>query len=1243
MQSVDPRELVFPGDGELARLMREKRWEATPLGPVERWPEGLRSAVRMVLTSRFSMWMGWGDDLTFLYNDAYRSDTLGTKHPRVLGLPARETWSEIWSEIGPRLARVLREGRATWDEGLLLFLERNGYREETYHTFSYSPLHDDTGQIRGILCVVIEETGRVISERRVGLLGRLASETAGAKTSGELLAGLERSLASAPHDVPFSLTYLFGTGGAARLASQTGFTAGHPGAAAVIDLGPGPGLGGTARWPLREVLETGQPVEIALHDPSWPSGPWPSPPTRAVVVPIAQQGQSRPAGAFIAALNPHRTFDAGYREFISLLVGQLAAGLANAHAYEAERQRAESLAELDRAKTTFFSNVSHEFRTPLTLMLGPLGGLLGDPDVPPAIHAELATIHRNGLRLLKLVNTMLDFSRIEAGRATARFVPTDLAQLTSDLAAVFRAAIDKAGLRLIVDCPPVGVSVWVDRDMWEKIVLNLLSNAFKFTLHGEIAVALARRGDQVALTVRDTGTGIAAAELPHVFERFYRVEGTGGRTHEGTGIGLALVQELVRLHGGSIGATSELGRGTTFSVAIPIGGPVAGAEARPDDLPLGERDGQATAFVEEALRWLPEAAPLATPGPHRERILVVDDNADMRDYLRRLVEPRWAVETVANGHQALDAIRARRPDLVITDVMMPVLDGFGLIAAVRADPALRDLPVIMLSARAGEDARIEGLQAGATDYLGKPFASRELLVRVETLLLRAAVRAAEDRQVRRFATIFEQAPIAVAILRGPDHVFEVANQPYRTMIGGREVVGRTFAAALPEVVPQGIIALLDRAYQTGEPYIGKSLPVALHRTPGGPLEPSFFDVVYQPLRDAAGQVTGIASIGHDVTALATARQGAEAASRAKDEFLAMLGHELRNPLAPIMTALELMRLAPDTRTARERAVIERQVQHLVGLVDDLLDISRITRGKVELRAEPVLVAEIIERSVEVVSPLLEQRSHALTIEVVDGLAVHADPARLAQVISNLLTNAAKYTPNGGRLTVRAVCDADLVAISVADNGVGIEPSMLSRVFEPFAQERQSIDRAQGGLGLGLAIVDNLVKLHGGTVTAQSDGRGQGSVFTVNLPALAHGGPTSRAARKRHVTQPGEARVLIVDDNVDAAQLLADLLAAYGYRTLSVYDAPSALQAAAAFGPQIAVIDLGLPVMDGYELARHLLAPGPDAAPKLVALTGYGQAKDRARTAATGFSAHLVKPVDIDQLRQVIEQLLTGAA
>ncbi|HEX4417558.1 MAG TPA: ATP-binding protein, partial [Kofleriaceae bacterium] len=961
--------------------------------------------------------------------------------------------------------------------------------------------------------------------------------------------------------------------------------------------------------------------------------------------PIAHPGQARLAGAVIAGISPHRAFDAAYREFILLVVGQLGAGLASARSYEAERRRAESLAELDRAKTTFFSNVSHEFRTPLTLMLGPLGGLLADPDLPGRLHAELSTIHRNGLRLLKLVNTMLDFSRIEAGRTTARFEPTDLAQLTSDLASVFRAATDKAGLQLIVDCPPLDVAVRVDRDMWEKIVLNLVSNAFKFTLAGEIRVSLTRHEGRIDLIVRDTGSGIPEHELERVFERFHRVEGSAGRTHEGTGIGLALVQELVRLHGGVITVTSKLGRGTAFTVGIPL---VEGAGGSVEAAALEHRSGP-NAFIEEALRWLPDpssgdlapvvagAAAANAPEP-RGRVLVADDNADMRDYLRRLLGDRWDVETVGNGRLALAALRRRLPDLVISDVMMPELDGLGLLAEVRGDPALRELPMILLSARADEAARIEGLRAGATDYMHKPFASRELLARVETQLMRAALRSTERAHQRYLQMIFEQAPIAIAVLRGPEHVFEIANSRYRRILGEREMVGRRVADALPELAAQGFLDLLDRVYRTGEPFIGTSLPVTLHRTPDAPPEELFLDLFYHTLADPAGEVTGIAAVVHDVTALATARRDAEIANRAKDEFLAMLGHELRNPLAPIMTALELMRLRPGVGAERERAVIERQVQHLVGLVDDLLDVSRITRGKVELRAEPVELADVIARSIEVVSPLLEDHRHVLTVDAPRGLIVHGDPGRLAQVVSNLLTNAAKYTPRGGRIEVAAWRAAGDIQIRVTDNGLGIEPEMLRRIFEPFVQERQALDRARGGLGLGLAIVDNLIKLHGGTVVATSAGRDRGTAFTVTLPALAATSAAAGDARVRRAAEPGDARVLIVDDNIDAAQLLSDLLATAGYHTLAAHDGPSALAAAGTFQPQIAVIDLGLPVMDGYELARLLRARPELAATRLVALTGYGQSQDHARTTAAGFDAHLVKPIDIDQLHGVLELL-----
>ena len=322
------------------------------------------------------------------------------------------------------------------------------------------------------------------------------------------------------------------------------------------------------------------------------------------MAPIAQQGQERPAGLFIAGVNPHRPCDDGYRSFVDVMVGQIAAALANVRAYESERQRAEALTALDRAKTAFFSNVSHEFRTPLTLMLGPLDDVGARTDVPADVVEQLRMVRRNGLRLQRLVNTLLDFSRIEAGRAQARFEPVDLNALTRELASSFDSAVDRAGLRLVVDCERINGEVYADRSMWEKIVLNLLSNAFKYTLAGSIEVSLRATGEAVVLRVADTGVGIPHDELPKVFDRFHRIESTRGRSHEGSGIGLALVLELVKLHGGSIGVDSQVGVGTTFTVSMPVGRAHLPAEFVHEAPTESTAGGETTSFVEEALQWV---------------------------------------------------------------------------------------------------------------------------------------------------------------------------------------------------------------------------------------------------------------------------------------------------------------------------------------------------------------------------------------------------------------------------------------------------------------------------------------------------------------------------------------------------------------------------------------------------------------------------------------------------------------
>ncbi len=767
------------GKSELAKLIRDFDWGKTSLGAQGGWPKSLQTAVAIMLASRQPIWIGWGAELIYLYNDPYKS-IIGGKHPWALGKPTAVVWSEIWQDISPLLSQAMGGDEGIYVEAQLLIMERNGYPEETHYTFSYSPIPDDDGRVGGIFCANTDDTQRVIGERQLALLRELAATTAEARTWQQACERCAGALATDPHDLPFAMIYILDPGGrTASLASAAGIGRDHPA------LLPTLAVHGDHEWPLADVLKDRQPRIVANLESAFqaifPRGPWQQAPNTAVVLPIMPSGETGHEGFLIAGLNPFRLFDDSYAGFMKLVAGQIAAAIANAEAYEQERRRAEALAELDHAKTAFFSNVSHEFRTPLTLMLGPLEDALrrGD-DLPPQRREEITLAHRNALRLLRLVNTLLDYSRVEAGRMLTHFESTDLGVATRETAANFASVCERANLTLQIDCEARLPPVDVDRQMWEKIVLNLISNAFKFTFSGGITVRLGDRDGRVALTVSDTGVGIPASELPHVFERFHRVEGQRGRTYEGSGIGLALVRELVALHNGEVSVTSEVGRGTAFTVIIPYE-----QERSTASSPTARQEleaARAAAYVEEAQRWLPADADNAAPAvdifrdvaagrpmqaaaDKRPRVLIADDNADMRDYVRRLLAPHYSVETVGNGLDALKAIRRERPELLLSDVMMPLCDGFQLLQQVRADTAMSDLPVILLSARAGDEAKVEGLGAGADDYLTKPFSARELLARVNTNIAMARMRreiAAEvEAQKTQLQTVLATVPAAV--------------------------------------------------------------------------------------------------------------------------------------------------------------------------------------------------------------------------------------------------------------------------------------------------------------------------------------------------------------------------------------------------------------------------------------------------------------------------------------------------
>ena len=875
----------------MGELMRGIDWPKTPVGPVESWPQSLKTALSVLLRQRAAVFIFWGPEYVQFYNDAYRPILGSTKHPAAMGQRGVDCWPEIWSIIEPLLEAV-RRGESTAVEDGLLILDRNGYLEEGYYTYTYSPITDETGSVGGVFCLVYDTTERVIGERRLQTLRDLASRTVARDPETACRIAAE-TLGANPRDVPFVVIYLHD---ADYRCSHLGGVAGIPADSSGLPVTLDPrdsssALGTLALRNKGEILSDCRELLSSLYAPAVCADV-----ESAIVIPFFIPGQIRPAGFMLAGINPHKRVDASYRTFFELVAGQIGTAVAESRAYEHERQRAESLAELDRAKTAFFSNVSHEFRTPLTLILGPVEDLMGRTGLVAECRQDLTLVHRNALRLQKLVNTLLDFSRIEAGRIEACYEPTDVAALTADLSSLFRSAVEKAGLRFIVECQQIDEPVYLDREMWEKIVLNLLSNALKFTFEGEIRVRQYKRAGEVELSVSDSGIGIDPADIPRLFDRFHRIEGERARSQEGSGIGLALVRELTILHAGTVQVESTPGKGSVFRILIPLGSSHLPAERI--NMPRKQLSTKAGAmpFVEEAMRWfVPDSSGAQGTGFSAQgscRIMIADDNADVRDYLSRVLGGGYQITTVSDGRGALAQIQQNPPDLVLADVMMPGLNGIDLVQAIRKEPGIATLPVILLSARAGEEARLEGLRSGADDYLVKPFSARELQARVAARLEIAQLRqqAARSEQLlrreaeaerERLRDLIVQSPALIAVLRGPDHIFELANQSYLDAAGRREkdIIGKPLRLAIPEIVNQPFLSLLDEVYRTGRVFTGTEMLAKVDRKGNNELEDRYFNFIYQPLRNAAHQAEGIIVHAVDVTEQVIARQRIEEKER----------------------------------------------------------------------------------------------------------------------------------------------------------------------------------------------------------------------------------------------------------------------------------------------------------------------------------------------------------------------------
>ena len=748
-QRIELAHSFLQSEGEMAALIARYPWADHPLGALQAWPQSLKTAVSLILNSRHPMWIGWGREMSFLYNDAYLHVLGLAKHPWALGRPASEVWAEIWDVCGPLADKVFRHGEASFVDDVRLLMNRGDFLEETFYSFSYSPIRDESGEVGGLFCPSNDVTAKVLGARRSRTLSELVTNALVQKSPAAACASAAATLAKNADDVPFALIYMVDGDGCTLQEAVGVADAGTMLAAAVAG-----------------VVREGRPQRLVLRDVDVrPLHPAEQHIAEAVVLPMAGGADARPIGALVAAVNPTRPLDDEYRAFFELVASNIGAAVQNARASEEEKRRIDLLAEMDRAKTVFFSNVSHEFRTPLTLMLGPLGELSQSQDERSRTLAS--TARRNALRLLKLVNTLLEFSRLEAGRNDAVFAPVDLAGLTRDVASSFRSAIEGAGLRFDVETA-LDEPVFVDGSMWERILLNLLSNALKFTFEGGITVTLRRAGDCAELCVSDTGVGIAPNDLPQLFERFHRVRGAKSRTHEGTGIGLALVHDLAALHGGTVDAESAVGKGTAFRVRVPLG------SAHLDAAKIVAHDGTSYAsVVEQYLADVDATVVRARPAVAARRRRGVRD-----------AHPAWPTTTPICGTTsaascpagttsrpsptaARDSTRRARGsfDLIVSDVMMPEMDGFEFLAGVRADGRIAATPFIMLSARAGEEASLEGLREGADDYIVKPFSADELLARVYAQLNAAAIRERATRDLRaseeRFRTLASSLPYIV--------------------------------------------------------------------------------------------------------------------------------------------------------------------------------------------------------------------------------------------------------------------------------------------------------------------------------------------------------------------------------------------------------------------------------------------------------------------------------------------------
>ncbi|KAB8317044.1 response regulator [Tolypothrix campylonemoides VB511288] len=699
------------GGGEMGALMRSLDWSKTLLGPVSSWPQSLRTAVSILLASRFPMLIHWGPELVQFYNDGFRPILGDLKHPGALGQPAYPWWTEIWDVLTPMFERVL-SGEGTWYENQLILPNRNGYIEETYFTFSHSPIRDESGCVVGIFQAVTETTERVLDERRLRTLHDLGINTATAQVTQQACRIATETLSQNAADIPFALLYLLDESRRqAHLAGTAGLEPDTPASPGVIDLSAEDKPGS---WPLARVARTGQTAQVdnlAAQFGTLPGGPWPESPFVALVLPVAQPGVTLPTGLLVVGISPRRALNDTYRRFLSLVAGQIATAVANTRALEMERKRAEALAELDRAKSQFLANMSHELRTPLNGILGYAQILKKGKTITDQQKSGLSIIHQCGEHLLNLINDVLDISKIEARKMELYPKNFHFPEFLEAIAEICRIRAEQKGIELIYETlTPIPKAVRADEKRLRQVLINLLGNAVKFTEQGYITFKLGYHQEKFRFQVEDTGIGIAKEKLEEIFLPFQQV-GEKIRETEGTGLGLTISRELAELMGGELKVESTLGKGSVFWLDL--------------DLPEVE-------WIDVA--DISENNIIGFKGLKR-KILVVDDKWANRSVLVNMLEPLgFEVLEATDGLDGLNKAHQFQPDIIFMDLVMPVMDGFEATRRLRMMPELEGVVVIAISASVFDFDHQQSREVGCDGFLPKPVREADLLEKVRVHL-----------------------------------------------------------------------------------------------------------------------------------------------------------------------------------------------------------------------------------------------------------------------------------------------------------------------------------------------------------------------------------------------------------------------------------------------------------------------------------------------------------------------------